>query len=147
MTSTAQVTWVEGMQFVAEAGSGHAIVLDGAPSVGGRDTGARPLELLLMGLAGCTAMDVIFILKQRMRQQVTGLEVKVSAERAPHHPKVYTEIHIRYIVRGRGLAEKKVRRAIEMSETTFCSASAMLGKTAKIDYTYEIIEEGEHGGE
>ncbi len=91
MTSTAQVTWVDGMQFVGEAGSGHAIVLDGRESVGGRDTGPRPMELLLVGLAGCTAMDVKFML-QRRRQQVTGVQVKVEAERAYEHPKVYKKI-------------------------------------------------------
>jgi putative redox protein len=140
MTSTAQVTWVDGMQFVAEAGSGHAIVLDGKESVGGRDTGARPLELLLVGLAGCTAMDVKFIL-QRRRQKVTGVQVKVEAERAEDHPKVYTEIKLEYIVRGHNLSEKAVVDTIEQSEGKYCSASAMLGKTANISYTYQIIEE------
>lgn len=140
MTSTAQVTWVDGMQFVGEAGSGHAIVLDGKESVGGRDTGARPLELLLVGLAGCTAMDVKFIL-QRRRQKVTGVQVKVEAERAEDHPKVYTEIKLEYIVRGHNLSEKAVVDTIEQSEGKYCSASAMLGKTADISYTYQIIEE------
>ena len=140
MTSTAQVTWVDGMQFVGEAGSGHAIVLDGKESVGGRDTGARPLELLLVGLAGCTAMDVKFIL-QRRRQKVTGVQVKVKAERAEEHPKVYTQIKLEYIVRGHNLSEKAVVDTIEQSEGRYCSASAMLGKTADISYTYQIIEE------
>ena len=140
MTSTAQVTWVDGMQFVGEAGSGHAIVLDGKESVGGRDTGARPLELLLVGLAGCTAMDVKFIL-QRRRQKVTGVQVKVKAERAEEHPKVYTQIKLEYIVRGHNLSEKAVVDTIEQSEGKYCSASAMLGKTADISYTYQIIEE------
>ena len=140
MTSSAQVTWVDGMQFVGEAGSGHAIVLDGKESVGGRDTGARPLELLLVGLAGCTAMDVKFIL-QRRRQKVTGVQVKVEAERAKEHPKVYTQIKLRYIVRGYNLSEKAVVDTIEQSEGKYCSASAMLGKTADISYTYQIIQE------
>jgi len=140
MTSTAQVTWVDGMQFVGEAGSGHAIVLDGRESVGGRDTGARPMELLLVGLAGCTAMDVKFIL-QRRRQKVTGVQVKVEAERAEEHPKVYTQIKLNYIVRGHNLSEKAVVDTIEQSEGKYCSASAMLGKTADISYTYQIIEE------
>ncbi len=140
MTSSAQVTWVDGMQFVGEAGSGHAIVLDGKESVGGRDTGARPLELLLVGLAGCTAMDVKFIL-QRRRQKVTGVQVKVEAERAKEHPKVYTQIKLKYIVRGHNLSEKAVVDTIEQSEGKYCSASAMLGKTADISYTYQIIQE------
>ncbi len=140
MTSTAQVTWVDGMQFVGEAGSGHSIVLDGKESVGGRDTGARPLELLLVGLAGCTAMDVKFIL-QRRRQKVTGVQVKVEAERAEEHPKVYTQIRLKYIVSGHNLSEKAVVDSIEQSEGKYCSASAMLGKTADISYTYQIIQE------
>lgn len=142
MTSTAQVTWVEGMQFVGEAGSGHAIVLDGRQSVGGRNTGLRPMELLLVGLAGCTAMDVIHILK-RKRQQVAGLQIKVEAERADEHPRVYTHIKLEYVVRGRNLSEKAVVDSIELSEHKYCSASAMLAKTAEISYTYQIIQEAE----
>lgn len=140
MTSTAQVTWVHGMQFVGEAGSGHAVVLDGRESVGGRDTGLRPLELMLVGLAGCTAMDVVHILR-RKRQQVTDLQVQVEAERADDHPKVYTSIKLKYVVRGHDLSEKAVVDSIELSEKKYCSASAMLGKTAEIDYTYQIIQE------
>ncbi len=140
MTSTAQVTWVDGMQFVGEAGSGHAIVLDGRESVGGRDTGPRPMELLLVGLAGCTAMDVKFML-QRRRQQVTGVQVKAEAERADEHPKVYKKIKLEYIVRGRDLSEKAVVDSIELSEQKYCPASAMLGKTADISYTYQIIQD------
>lgn len=140
MTSTAQVTWVDGMQFVGESGSGHGIVLDGRESVGGRDTGPRPLELMLIGLAGCTAMDVKFIL-QRKRQQVTGVQVKAEAERGDEHPKVYTSIQLEYIVRGRDLSEKAVVDSIELSEQKYCSASAMLSRTADISYTYQIIQE------
>jgi putative redox protein len=139
MTSTAQVTWVEGMQFVGEAGSGHAIVLDGRESVGGRDTGLRPLELMLVGLAGCTAMDVVHILRRR-RQQVTDVQVKVEAERADEHPRVYTQIKLEYIVRGHNLTEKAVVDSIELSEKKYCSASAMLSKTAEMSYSYQIIE-------
>ena len=140
MSSTAQVTWVEGMQFVGEAGSGHAIVLDGKPEVGGRDTGTRPMELILVGLAGCTAMDVKHILL-RKRQQMTGLQVNVQAERAGEHPMVYATIQLEYIVKGRNLSEKAVVDAIELSQDKYCSASAMLNKTAEISYRYEIIEE------
>jgi putative redox protein len=140
MINTAQVTWVEGMQFVGEAGSGHAIVLDGREDVGGRDTGLRPLELLLVGLAGCTAMDVKHIL-QKMRQPVTGVQVQVEAERAEDHPKVYTHIKLSYVVRGQNLPEKSVADAIELSQYKYCSASAMLGKVAEISYTYQVIQE------
>jgi putative redox protein len=140
MTNTAQVTWVEGMQFVGEADSGHAIVLDSRESVGGRNTGARPMELLLIGLAGCTAMDVKFILERR-REQVTGVQVKVEAERADKHPKVYNQIKLQFIVRGRDLSEKAVVDTIEQSQNKYCSATAMLGKTADISYTYQIIQE------
>jgi putative redox protein len=98
--------------------------------------------LLLLGVAGCTAMDVVHILKNRMRRSVTGLRIEVEAEQAPEHPKVYTRIELKYLVKGRGLKEKDVRRAIELSETQFCSAAVMLGKTAEIVTSYEIEEEG-----
>jgi putative redox protein len=140
MTNTAQVTWVEGMQFVGEAGSGHAIVLDGRQDVGGRDTGMRPLELLLVGLAGCTAMDVKHIL-QKMRQPVTGVQVQVEAERAAEHPKTYTHIKLNYVVQGRGLSEKSVADAIELSQYKYCPASAMLDKAAEISHTHQIVQE------
>jgi putative redox protein len=140
MASTAQVTWVEDMQFVGEAGSGHAIVLDGRAEVGGRNTGLRPMELLLVGLAGCTAMDVRHILL-RKRQQVTGVQVRVEAERADEHPRVYTTIKLTYVIRGRDLSEKAVVDAIELSENKYCSASAMLDKAAEISYTYQIVQE------
>ncbi len=136
--STAKVRLVEGMQFVAEGGTGHAIVLDGDPSVGGRDTGSRPMELVLMGLAGCTAMDVAFILR-RKRAAFDGLEVNVQAERADTHPKVYTKIHVEYVVYG-DVDEKAVRQAIELSEEKYCSVSAMLRKTAEITWSYRIVK-------
>ncbi len=137
--SKAKVRLVEGMQFVAEGGSGHAIVLDSDPSVGGRDTGSRPMELLLMGLAGCTAMDVAFILR-RKRVDLRGLEVHVEAERADKHPKVYTKIHVEYVIYG-DVPDKAARQAIELSEEKYCSASAMLRKTAEITWSYRIVKE------
>jgi putative redox protein len=137
--SDTQVTWVDGMQFVAES-AGHSIVVDGAPGFG-RDTGMPPMRLLLLGAAGCSAMDMIHILKNRMRKPVTGLKVKVQAEQAEEHPKVYTRIEFKYLVRGRGLKEKDVRRAIDLSNTKFCSAAIMLGKTAEIVTSYEIEEQ------
>ncbi len=139
--SSARVRWVDGMQFVAEGGTGHAIVLDGDPSVGGRNTGSRPMELLLMGLAGCTAMDVVFILR-RKRQKFTGVEVYVTGERADTHPKVYTKIHVEYIIYG-DVDDKAARQAIELSEEKYCSASAMLKKTAEVTWSYRIVREGE----
>jgi len=140
MTTTAQVTWIDGLQFVGEAGSGHAIVLDGNPEGGGRDTGPRPMELLLVGLAGCTAMDVVHILK-RKRQQVTGLQVKVEGQRAEEHPRVFQTIKLEYIVRGRDLSPKAVADSVKLSEEKYCSASAMLGAVADISTSYQILEE------
>jgi putative redox protein len=128
------------MQFVGEAGSGHAIVLDGKPENGGRDTGARPMELVLVALAGCTAMDVKHVL-MRMRQDVSGLQVKVQAERADEHPKVYTDIQLEYVVRGRNLSEKAVTDAVKLSQDKYCSVSAMLAETAQIGYTIKIMDE------
>ena len=137
--SDTQVTWVEGMQFVAEA-AGHAIVIDGAPGFGG-DTGMPPMRLLLLATAGCSAMDVVHILKNRMRKDVTSLRVEVEADQAEEHPKVYTRIELKYRIRGRGLKEKDVRRAINLSNTKFCSAAIMLAKTAELVTSYEIEEE------
>lgn len=138
--SDTQVTWVDGMQFVAES-AGHSMVIDGAPGFG-RDTGMPPMRLLLLGAAGCSAMDVVHILKNRMRRDLTDLRVEVSAEQAEEHPKVYTRIELKYLFKGRGLKEKDVERAIELSNTKFCSAAIMLGKTAEIVTNYEIENEG-----
>ena len=136
--SDTQVTWVDGLQFVAES-AGHGIVIDGAPGFGG-DTGMPPMRLLLLGVAGCSAMDVIHILRNRMRKPLTGLRVEVDAELAEEHPKVYTRIALKYLVKGNGLREKDVRRAIELSNDKFCSAAIMLGKTAEIVTSFEIEE-------
>ena len=138
--SDAQVTWVDELQFVAES-AGHSIVIDGAPGFGG-DTGMPPMRLLLLGVAGCSAMDVIHILRNRMRKPLTGLRVVVDADKADEHPKVYTRIALKYLVKGRGLKEKDVRRAIELSNEKFCSAAIMLGKTAEIVTSFEIEEDG-----
>jgi len=137
--SDTQVTWVDGMQFVAES-AGHSIVVDGAPGFG-RDTGMPPMRLLLLGAAGCSAMDVVHILKNRMRKPVTGLRIEVQSEQAEEHPKVYTRIEFKYLLKGRGLKDKDVRRAIELSNTKFCSAAIMLAQTAEIVTSYEIEEE------
>jgi putative redox protein len=136
----ARIKWVENVSFLAESGSGHAIVLDGAPEAGGRNLGVRPMELLLMGLGGCTAFDVVMILAKG-REQVTDCVVELEAERAPSEPKVFTRIHLHYRVKGRGLAPAKVERAIALSAEKYCSATAMLEKTAKITHDWEVVEE------
>lgn len=137
----ARIKWVQDMMFVGESGSGHAVVMDGAPEAGGRNLGIRPMEMLLIGMGGCSAFDVMLILK-RGRQPVTDCFVELSAERAEADPKVFTRIHARYVVTGRGLDPAKVERAISLSAEKYCSASVMLGKTAEITHDFEIVEEG-----
>ncbi len=128
------------MTFFGTADSGYTIQMDADPSVGGDDSGFRPMELLLTGLGGCTAMDVISILRKK-RQDVTGFEVKLDARRAKDHPHVFTHITVHYVVRGRNVDPKAIARAIELSETKYCPAQAMLDKVATIDHTFEVIEE------
>jgi len=135
----ATVTLDKRMTFHATADSGFSITLGAHPSVGGDDDGFRPLELLLVGLGGCTAMDVVSILYKK-RQQLSGFEIQLHAERAEEHPKVFTAITIHYIVRGRDVDPKAVERAIELSSTKYCSAHAMLAETATITTSYEIVE-------
>ena len=129
-----------GMSFVAESGSGHAIVMDGAPEAGGRNLGMRPMELVLAGTGGCTAFDVVLILKKG-RHAVTGCEVSLRAERAETDPKVFTRVHFHYRVKGRQLKRDAVARAIELSKDKYCSASIMLAETAEITHDFEIIDE------
>jgi putative redox protein len=138
----ATVTLVDGMQFVVETGTGHSLTIDGVPEVGGNDTGPRPFELLAAGLAGCTAMDVISILRT-MRQKPTGLKVRVSGERATEHPKKYLNIHIEYTVIGFGLSEERMARAIELSETKYCPAIANLRPGVPITSSFTILEANE----
>lgn len=135
----ARVKWVEDVTFVGECDSGHAVVMDGPPESGGKNRGLRPMEMLLVGMGGCTAFDVVVILK-KARQPVVDCEVLVDAERAPDPPKVFTRIHVHYRVRGDGLSEAQVKRAIDLSSQKYCSASVMLGKTAAITHDYEILE-------
>ncbi|MFN3595073.1 MAG: OsmC family protein [Thiobacillaceae bacterium] len=135
-----RVKWIEDVCFMGESGSGHAIVMDGAPDIGGRNLGPRPMEMLLMGAGGCTSVDVVMILK-KSRQQITGCEVLIDADRAEDHPKVFTRIHLHFVVRGRGLKPEMVERAIKLSAEKYCSASIMLGKTAQITHDFEIVEE------
>ena len=138
----ARIKWVEEATFLGESGSGHAVVMDGPPENGGRDLGVRPMEMLLIGMGGCTSFDVVMILK-RARQAVTDCVVEVSAERADEIPKVFTSIHVHFIVTGHGLSERPVARAVQLSPQKYCSASIMLGKAADITHDYEIITSGQ----
>ena len=135
----ARIKLAEGMTFVAESGSGHAVVVDAAPDIGGKDLGPRPMELVLMGTGACTAIDVMHILRKG-RQPVTDCVVEVEAERASDDPKVFTSIKLRYIVTGRGLAAAQVERAIKLSKEKYCSATIMLAATAKISFDFEVRE-------
>ena len=128
-----------GMAFVAETGSGHLLAMDGAVDGGGRNLAPRPMETVLAGTGGCTAYDVVLILK-RGRQQVSGCVVKIDADRAPTEPKVFTRIHMHFTVSGRSLNEAAVARAIQLSHEKYCSASAMLAKTAQITTGFDIVE-------
>lgn len=129
-----------GMSFIAETGSNHILVMDGAPDGGGRNLAPRPMETVLAGAGGCTAYDVVVILK-KSGQDVTGCEVRLQAERAPTDPKVFTRIHTRFLVRGRNLKRNVVEQAIRLSHEKYCSATAMLAKTAEITREFEIAEE------
>ena len=140
----ARVKWVDGVSFVAESGSGHAVVVDGAPEAGGRNVGMRPMELVLAGTAACTAFDVVWILK-RARQPVADCVVQADAERADEEPKVFTRIHLRYLVAGVGLDRHQVERAARLSKDKYCSATAMLASTAAISYEVVVIEGTEVG--
>ena len=136
----ARVKLVDGMMFVGESGSGHAVVMDGAPEYGGRNLGIRPMEMLLIGLGGCTAFDVVQILSKG-REHVSDCEVEVVAERAETDPKVFTKIHLEYRVSGKDLAPAKVERAIQLSKEKYCSASIMLGAVAEITHSWTAVDE------
>ena len=133
------VNWVDGMLMVGKSHSGHSITMDGPIEIGGENLGVRPMEMLLLGVAGCTMIDVVTTL-QKMRQDLSHCETKISAERANEHPKVFTDIHIKFIVKGKDLDSKKVDKAITLSAEKYCSASIMLGKTAKITHDFEVLE-------
>ncbi|MDR9468155.1 OsmC family protein [Marinospirillum sp.] len=137
----AKVKWTDGVQFVAESGSGHSIVVDGPPEKGGRNTGARPMELLLMGLGACSSFDVVNIL-QKARQKISDCHVEVDAERVDEVPAVFSKIHLHFVVTGRELKEKQVEKAVGLSADKYCSASIMLGKAGvKITHSYAIVED------
>ncbi len=133
----ARVKWIEGTAMLGEADSGHGVIMDGPPEFGGRNLGVRPMEMLLIGMGGCTEFDVLHILR-KARQDVTSCELELTAERAEAEPKVFTRIHAHFILAGKGLAEKQVERAIRLSAEKFCSASIMLGATAQITHDFEI---------
>ena len=137
----ARVKWVENSTFVAQSGSGHSVVLDGPPEAGGQNLGVRPMEMVLMGLGGCTAFDVVDILRKK-RETVSDCVVEISAERADTVPKVFTKIHLHYIVRGSNVKEESVKRAVELSAEKYCSVSMMLNKTAVMTHDYEVIQTG-----
>ncbi len=136
-----KVSWVasSGMAFLAETGSGHAVVMDGAPEGGGRNLGPRPMEMVLLGTGGCSAYDVVLILK-RSRADIRGCEVDIQAQRAEQDPKVFTHINLHYRVTGRNLNPAAVERAVQLSKDKYCSASIMLGKTASFTHSIEVIE-------
>ncbi|ROR29572.1 OsmC family protein [Inmirania thermothiophila] len=136
--------WVEGVAFVGESGSGHAVVMDGAPEAGGRNLGPRPMEMVLLGLAGCTGFDVVTILR-KARQAVTDCVVEVEAERAETVPRVFTRIHVHYRVRGRGLDARAVARAVQLSAEKYCSVSRMLAASVEIRHDHRVEEEAGDG--
>ncbi|NOZ30014.1 MAG: OsmC family protein [Chloroflexi bacterium] len=137
MAVEAKVTWRDGMEFAGTAASGHTVVMDSSAEHGGRNAGFRPMELLLISLAGCTAMDVISILRKK-RQKVTGFEINVRGEQADTHPHKYTDIHVEYVVRGEDISPQAVERAIQLSEEKYCSVEATIRGVARITSSYRI---------
>ncbi|MBI5006254.1 MAG: OsmC family protein [Nitrosomonadales bacterium] len=135
----ARIKWVEEVSFLGETESGHAVLMDGPPAGGGRNLGPRPMEMLLIGTGACTAYDVVHILK-KARQPITDCVVDIESERAPTDPKVFTKIHLHFVVTGKKLRHEQVERAILLSAQKYCSASIMLGKTAEVTHDFELIE-------
>ena len=135
----ARVKWVENVLFLGESESGHTVVMDGAPEAGGRNLGVRPMELLLIGMGGCSSFDVVQILRKG-RHDVRHCEALLEAERAATDPKVFTRIHLHFVVTGKGLSEAVVERAVRLSAEKYCSASLMLGKAATITHDFEVLE-------
>lgn len=133
----ARVKWIDGVAMLGESGSGHGVVMDGPPDLGGRNLGVRPMEMLLIGMGGCTEFDVLLILR-KARQKVTDCVVELEAERAESDPKVFTRIHAHFVLTGHGLDPRQVERAIALSATKYCSASIMLGATAAVTHDFEI---------
>ncbi len=135
----ARVKWVEEMSFLGTTESGHAVLMDGPPDAGGRNLGPRPMEMLLLGAGGCTSFDVMLILKKG-RHAVSGCEVQIDAERAATDPKVFTKIHLHFVVSGKAIKPEAVERALKLSAEKFCSATIMLGKTATVTHDFELLE-------
>jgi len=135
----AVVKWLDNMSFVGESESGHSVVMDGPPESGGRNLGIRPMEMVLLGMGGCTAFDVVLILK-RQRQEITDCQVGLTSERADEAPKVFTKIHVHYVVTGKNLDAKKVARAVNMTAEKYCSVSIMLAKSVDVTHDFEVIE-------
>jgi len=136
----ARVKWLDNMSFVGETGSGHSVVMDGAPESGGRNLAARPMEMVLIGMGGCTAFDVVMIL-QKARQPINDCIVELTAERSEEIPKIFTKIHAHYIVKGKGLSEKQVEKAVNLTAEKYCSVSIMLAAIAQVTHDFEIIDE------
>lgn len=136
----ANIAWQEGVSFLGQVGSGHSVLMDGAPEAGGKNLGPRPMEMILLGLGGCTAFDVVHILRKG-RQAITGCQVEMDAQRATEDPKVFTRIHLHFIITGKDLDPRQVERAINLSSEKYCSASMMLKATVDITHDYEIITE------
>ena len=134
----ARVKWIEKMAFVGESESGHAVVMDASPDVGGRNLGPRPMEMLLLGTGGCSSIDVMLIL-QKMRQAVSDCHVEIEAERAESEPRVFTKIHLHFVVKGKGIKAEAVEKAVKLSAEKYCSASIMLGATAAMTHDFEIV--------
>ncbi len=139
MSTTAKISWVDGALFVAEGGSGHSFTMDGSPEVGGRNLASRPMEVVLMGMGGCTAIDVVSMLRKQ-RQDIEGVEVSLEAERATEHPMVFTSVKLVYTVRGRKLNKALVERAVSLSDEKYCSATAMIRKSAAITHEVVLVE-------
>jgi len=133
-----KVKWIDDMMMVGESGSGHAVVMDGPPDAGGKNMGVRPMEMLLIGMAGCATVDVVSTLK-KMRENIEDCYAEVSAERAEDHPKVFTKIHIHFVVKGTNINPTKIEKAINLSTGKYCSASIMLAKTAQLTHDFEIV--------
>ncbi len=140
MQCTVKWTGLDGMSFLAETGSGHAVMMDGAPEGGGRNLAPRPMEMVLLGTGGCAAYDVVAILR-KSGQDIRGCEVRLEAERAETDPKVFTRVHLQFVVRGRGVRPNLVERAVKLSHDKYCSASAMISKTAELTMGWEVVED------
>jgi putative redox protein len=136
----ARVEWKDEASFLAKSGSGHTVLMDGPPEAGGKNSGPRPMEMLLMGTGGCAAFDVVMILK-KSRQEISDCVVEIEAERAAQEPKVFTRIHFHFILTGKTLNSAQVERAIKLSAEKYCSASIMLAKTAQLTHDFDIVEE------